>query len=235
MPFGKQKYNGSSKGVRVANTITINGGKLNVKTSAAGAEALEGKKGITFNGGEVSLYSKDDAINSSGKIVFNGGKISAVSTGNDAVDSNSQSKGAITINGGELDIVSLCGSPEEGLDCDWNPMVVTGGKVYSMGGAMSGSPSAPSEKTAKQPTVVINGIDYKEGQAVTIVDDKGKAVITFVPKYSQQASHSLITSPDFKVGKSYKVMVDGKAVHEFTFESTFTTVGESGGFGGFGG
>ena len=40
-------------------------------------------------------------------------------------------------------------------------MVITGGRAFSVGGAMAGSPSAPNTNTAKQPTLLINGIDIK--------------------------------------------------------------------------
>ena len=36
---------------------------MTVRTSTAGAEGIEGKKGIAFNGGLVDVMTPDDAIN----------------------------------------------------------------------------------------------------------------------------------------------------------------------------
>ena len=60
---GKHKYVASTKGIASKGKITINSGKVTVKTSTAGAEGIEGKEGVVVNGGIVDVLSPDDAIN----------------------------------------------------------------------------------------------------------------------------------------------------------------------------
>ena len=60
---GKHKYVASTKGIASKGKITINSGHVTVRTSTAGAEGIEGKEGIVFNGGKVLVESPDDAIN----------------------------------------------------------------------------------------------------------------------------------------------------------------------------
>jgi len=216
----KQKYNGSSKAVRVKGDIIINGGKLSITTAAPGAEGLESKQSITINGGEVIVDAYDDAINSGGKIIFAGGKVRAISHNNDAVDSNCQENGAITISGGDTEAVSFVGSPEEGFDCDFASIIVTGGRAVGIGGAMGPAPSAPSSETAKQPTLTIGGLQLSKGDTIEVLDSKGKAVLTTKVEANLRDAHMLLTCPDFKIGETYKIVSAGQTLREFTFNQS---------------
>ena len=235
---GKHKYVASTKGIASKGKITINSGNVTVRTSTAGAEGIEGKDGIVFNGGNIDVMTPDDAINANATIEFNGANVIARSTGNDAVDSNPKggffmpfggnnnqedTDPAIIIRGGTVYAWSQVGSPEEGLDCDFAPLVVEGGTIFSVGGGMGEMPSVPTNKTAKQPTVLLIGVNIVENEPVNIYDAGGKLVNTVTVPFSMKRSASLVSSPTFKLGSTYTVKTKGYE-KTFTFSENFTTV-----------
>ena len=215
---GKHKYVASTKGIASKGKITINSGNVTVRTSTAGAEGIEGKEGVVFNGGNVDVLSPDDAINAGACIEFNGANVIARSTGNDAVDSNPKggffmpfgnneqsTDTAIVVRGGTVYAWSQVGSPEEGLDCDFAPLVVEGGTIFSVGGGMGEMPSVPTNATAKQPTVLLVGLNVVENEPIVISDANGNVIDTVIVPFSMRRSASLVSSPSFKVGETYTV------------------------------
>ena len=235
---GKHKYVASTKGIASKGKIVINSGNVTVKTSTAGAEGIEGKEGVVLNGGRVDVESTDDAISANATIEFNGAHVTARSSGNDAVDSNppggffmgfggnnggKEQEPAIIIRGGSVYAWSQVGSPEEGLDCDFAPLVVEGGKVFSVGGGMGEMPSVPTNKDAKQPTALLIGLDIVKDEPVTVSDAEGKVVDTISVPFSLRRSASLVTSPAFKVGGTFTVRTKGYE-KTFTLSENFTTV-----------
>ena len=234
---GKHKYVASTKGIASKGTIYINSENVTVRTSTAGAEGIEGKKGIVFNGGNVDVLSPDDAINANATIVFNGSHVVARSTGNDAVDSNPEGgffmpfggnntqnpDSAIVINGGTVIALSQVGSPEEGLDCDFSPLYVEGGTIFTVGGGMGEMPSVPTNATAKQPTVLLIGINIVKDDPIYVLDDKGKVLEKLSVPFSLRRSASLVGSPAFKLGNTYTVKTTGYE-KTFTINENFTTI-----------
>ena len=237
---GKHKYIASTKGIASKGKITINSGVVTVRTSTPGAEGIEGKQGVEFNGGKVDVLATDDAVNANATIAFNGAEVTARSTGNDAVDANPKtgfftpfggnnntvSEGAdtaIVVRGGSIYAWSQVGSPEEGLDCDFSPIVIEGGKIFSVGGGMGEMPSVPTNATAKQPTVLLIGLNITKEEPVMICDAKGKCLDTITIPFSLRRSASLVTSPAFKQGNTYTVKTKGYE-KTFTLNEPFTTV-----------
>ena len=252
MPGGKQKYISTCKGIKAKGKLTILSGTVSVETNSNGAEGIEGKEGVTISGGKVSVNAVDDGINSGGKIIFAGGETTVVSTTNDAVDSNDgESKGgfpfmhegaeqepmgqnstahdeketepAIIIRGGTVYAWSRRGAPEEGLDCDFAPIEVSGGTVFSIGAGMGDMPSVPTNKTAKQPTVLAIGLNFTEGETVSIQDRKGKTLMAFPAPFDFQRSSSLISCPAFRVGETYTV-VCGQESKSMELTDKFTII-----------
>lgn len=235
---GKHKYIASTKGIASKGKITINSGNITVKTSTAGAEGIEGKEGIVFNGGNVDVFATDDAINANATIEFNGANVIARSTTNDAVDSNpeggffmpfggnnnnEETEPAIVIRGGKVYAWSQVGSPEEGLDCDFAPLVIEGGTIFSVGGGMGEMPSVPSNENAKQPTVLLIGINIVKDEPVSIYNADGKLIDTVTVPFSLKRSASLVGSPAFKLGNTYTVKTKNYE-KTFTLSEQFTTV-----------
>lgn len=231
---GKHKYVAATKGIASKGKVIINSGTVTVRTSTAGAEGIEGKEGVVFNGGTVDILSPDDAVNAGGCIEFNGAFVLARSTGNDAVDSNppggffppfgenAQSNDpAIVIRGGTVYAWSQVGSPEEGLDCDFAPIVVEGGKVFTVGGGMGEMPSVPTNDTAAQPTALLIGLDIVKDEPVIICDAAGKQLDTVTVPFDMRRSATLVSCPAFKLGGTYSVRTKGYA-KTFTFKENFT-------------
>ena len=237
--MGKHKYVASTKGIASKGKVTINSGVVTVRTSTPGAEGIEGKQGVVFNGGKVDVLAMDDAINANATIEFNGAHVTARSTTNDAVDSNPKNgffmpfggnnnsqvaaDTAIVVRGGTVCAWSQVGSPEEGLDCDFSPLVIEGGTIFSVGGGMGEMPSVPTNATAKQPTVLLIGIDITKDEPIKICDAKGKCIDTITIPFSLRRSASIVTSPAFKQGNSYTVKTKGYE-KTFTLNEPFTTV-----------
>ena len=218
---GRHSYEGTAKAVKVVGIATIHSGKVNLSTTSGGAEGLEGKQGVRIKGGSVSIKTQDDAINSGGRIEFLGGNILAWSVGNDAIDSNCRDEGAITIQGGNVTACSQCGPPDEAYDCDFSPMVLTGGTVFGMGGSMGGQPTTPMESADTQPTVVLAGLPLPEGKTLVCTDMKGHEVFQFVIPFSMRQSSSILSCPQFQIGQTYQVRLKetNTLLKEFTFDS----------------
>ena len=126
------RIDSSAKAVKSQGNMTIDAGVINIKTSKDGAEGLESKNTLTINGGKIEVEAYDDAINASKNITINGGEVYCYSTGNDGIDSN----GTLTITGGVI-ISSGTNNPECGFDCDNSTFKITGGTAIGVGGSTS--------------------------------------------------------------------------------------------------
>lgn len=235
---GKHKYVSSTKGIASKGKVIINSGNVTVRTTTDGAEGIEGKEGVIVNGGKVDVMTTDDAINANATIEFNGGVVIARSKGNDAVDSNPKggffmpfggnnnqedADPAIVITGGTVYAWSQVGSPEEGLDCDFAPLVIEGGTIFTVGGGMGEMPSVPTNYTSKQPSALLIGLNVVKDEPIYLYDNKNKLIETITVPFSMRRSASLVSSAAFQVGETYTVKTKDYE-KTFTLSENFTAV-----------
>jgi hypothetical protein len=160
-------YYSSPKGIRVGEKtengnsyiysggLTINGGKISVRTAGTNGEGIESKNTLDINGGEIFVDAYDDGINSGQDMTITNGYIYSRSNNNDGIDAN----GDIRINGG---LVYAIGSrtPEIAIDAnseEGKKVFLNGGILISIGGIEQG---ASLSQTCYQTTSVSSNTWY---------------------------------------------------------------------------
>ncbi len=143
--------------IRGTSVVQIDGGTINVDTCTEGIEGTY----IQINGGEITIYAKDDGINATAKsdkydvlIEVNGGiiNVSMGSGDTDAFDSN----GNITINNGTITIEAQSAFDSNGTAVlNGGNVTVNGEKIteitqQQMGGGHGGGPGGGGRGTPPQ-------------------------------------------------------------------------------------
>jgi len=187
--------------------VVINGGNITINTTEG--EGIESKSQLTINDGYINTYTADDGLNAKTAIYINGGTVYAMSTGNDAMDSN----GTFTITGG---IVIAVGSrqPEAGFDCDARTFKITGGLVLGLGGATS----SPTANVSTVYAVVTGGVSANE--LLHIEDETGNEILTF--KSPTSFSTMLFASTKLKANTKYYVYTGGSVTNGTTVHDVYT-------------
>lgn len=216
---------GSCKAVKCMGPIEVYGGEIRLSTTSDGAEGLESKSTITFNGGTLESDSYDDAINAASTITFNDGYVWAHASDNDAIDSNDSSTG-IVINGGVV-IASGSNSPEEGFDCDNAAFVVNGGIAIGTGGSQGGGGGSGGLPTsAKQPYVTLSSLTLSAGTYLSLKSNSGTVVCSYrIPRTTSQAT-VFMTAPQLKSNSSATVVYGSTSVSNPStslWEGAYTT------------
>lgn len=153
-------------------------------------EGIEGKNDLVFSGGNYSIYSYDDAINTttskessmyetfSSNIVIDVNRLVAVVSSlakeGDAIDSN----GRLTINGGEIYAISNPNSYDAGLDAledsDLGEIYINGGTILATGNMTS---NISDNSKQRYLDFKVDGIS--EGDLIAIKSDKSIPVYAF--------------------------------------------------------
>lgn len=188
--------------------ITINGGTINVKSSAG--EGIESKSVMTINDGNITVKSADDGLNAKTFIYINGGNHYIYSTSNDGIDSN----GKITVTGGTTVSVGA-GAPEEGFDCDRNTFKITGGVLIGIGGASS----SPTTTVSTQASVLLGS--GTANQLMHIQSVAGKETLTFL--IPRNYATMLFSSPKLKTSTSYEIFTGGSVTNETNLNGLYTS------------
>ena len=84
-------------------------------------------------------------------------------------------------------------------------------------------PPVPTNETAKQPTVLLIGLNVVKDEPIYIRDSSGKLLDTVTVPFSMSRSASIVGNPAFKIGSTYTVKTKGYE-RTFTLNEQFTTV-----------
>ena len=190
-------------------------------------EGMDTELHLTLNGGNITIYSDNDGINTN----EDGVSVTTINAGNltifaglgqegDGIDSN----GYLVINGGN---VLSCAKPisDAGLDSD-KGSYVNGGTVIAMGSTMDWAESESEQVTMN---LQFAG-QQKAGSKIVITKEDGTEIFSFAndSEYDRGFSGLVLSSAAFQQGETYYVYMDGQQM-----AYTGTDVGRGpGGFGG---
>ena len=226
-------------------------GVLNI---TADNEGLDSELHLTLNGGNVSIASQDDGINTNEDGVsvttINGGTLHIVAglgDEGDGIDSN----GFLVINGGT--VISMANPrSDSGLDSDMGSYI-NGGTVVALGSTMDWA-----ESDSDQVTMNLQFASSQDaGDAIVVCDESGNVVFAYDPSEDETASGktrsylgAVLSCPNFEVGQTYSLYVGGvvsgqetqgvydvETVTEYEggTQQAYTGTDVQGGPGGFGG
>lgn len=226
-------------------------GVLNI---TADNEGLDSELHLTINGGNVSIASQDDGINTNEDGVsvatINGGTLHIVAglgDEGDGIDSN----GFLVINGGT--VISMANPrSDSGLDSDMGSYI-NGGTVVALGSTMDWA-----ESDSDQVTMNLQFASSQDaGDAIVVCDEGGDVVFAYDPSEDETASGktrsylgAVLSCPNFEVGQTYSVYVGGVVSGQETqgvydvetvtgyeggTQQAYTGTDVQGGPGGFGG
>ena len=226
-------------------------GVLNI---TADNEGLDSELHLTINGGNVSIASQDDGINTNEDGVsvttINGGTLHIVAglgDEGDGIDSN----GFLVINGGT--VISMANPrSDSGLDSDMGSYI-NGGTVVALGSTMDWA-----ESDSDQVTMNLQFASSQDaGDAIVVCDESGNVVFAYDPSEDETASDktrsylgAVLSCPNFEVGQTYSVYVGGVVSGQETqgvydvetvtgyeggTQQAYTGTDVQGGPGGFGG
>ena len=226
-------------------------GVLNI---TADNEGLDSELHLTLNGGNVSIASQNDGINTNEDGVsvttINGGTLHIVAglgDEGDGIDSN----GFLVINGGT--VISMANPrSDSGLDSDMGSYI-NGGTVVALGSTMDWA-----ESDSGQVTMNLQFASSQDaGNAIVVCNESGEVVFAYDPSEDQTASGktrsylgAVLSCPNFEVGQTYSVYVGGVVSGQETqgvydvetvtgyeggTQQAYTDTNVQGGPGGFGG
>ena len=176
-------------------------------------EGMDTELHLTINGGKVNIRSGNDGINTNEDNVsvttINGGTVCIVAglgAEGDGVDSN----GYLVINGGMV-ISSAHPASDAGLDSD-KGSYINGGTVIALGSTMDWA-----ESESNQVTMNLQFASYQaENAAIEVKREDGTTLFTFDPaadpvlgEHARKYMGAIISSPNFKQSESYLVYVNG--------------------------
>ncbi len=188
----------STKGIKAANSITINAGTINIKayddaihatkdTTTALENGSYGLGSVTINGGTLTLYSNDDGLHADGAMVITSGDIS-ITNAYEGVEGNT-----ITVSGGSIYVKSS----DDGFNATQTSgaaITISGGEVYVYAGGDGVDSNSTTSKGA---------IAFKGGYVVIISTSGGNSAIDSEGGYSYTGGCVVAIMPTGMQSESY--------------------------------
>lgn len=186
-----------------------------------------------FGPGALTLNAANEGIGTEMHLTVNGGDVTVLSQ-NDGINTNEDNVSVTTINAGTLHIVAGLGAEGDGIDSN-GYLVINGGTVISAAKPISdsgldstdgsfihggtviafGAAMDWAESDSRQVTMNLQFQQQRSG-ALEITKEDGTAVFSFDPAsdpilrdYDRGFQGTVISSPAFSMGDSYWVYSDG--------------------------
>lgn len=170
------------------NTITMNGGTLDITASDDGLNAAGGTDGSSIDG---RAGQDPFAVDESAFIEINGGDLT-ISASGDGIDSN----GSLTIIGGSITI--SCPTMGDTAVLDYASAGIISGGTFIGTGAVQ---MAQSLSPAGQGVIAVSVGEQTTGSAITLTDKSGNVIISH--ETSQSFTVVILSSPDIVSGETY--------------------------------
>lgn len=185
-------------------------------------EGLDTELHLTINGGDITIRSDNDGINTNEDNVsvttINGGSLyilAGLGAEGDGIDSN----GYLVINGGSIAAFAHPAS-DSGLDSS-RGTYVNGGTVLALGAAMD-----RAAEGSRQATLNLQFAQYETGSLVVEKED-GTVVLSYDPAAdSRQYQGAILSCPELGQGETCYIFLDGVQLSHMGTQS-------GRGFGGF--
>lgn len=172
-------------------------------------EGLDTELHLTINGGDITIRSGNDGINTNEDGVsvttINGGNLlitAGLGDEGDGIDSN----GYLVINSGTV-IASANPAADAGMDSDLGSYI-HGGTVIALGSTMDWAESDSNQVTMN--------LQFSQPQTgvITLTDEGDSTLFTFDPaeifgEYARQYTGAILSSPTFTQGSTCRLYVDG--------------------------
>ncbi len=174
-------------------------------TLNADNEGLDTELHLTINGGDISIFSGNDGINTNEDGVsvttINGGRlyiVAGLGAEGDGIDSN----GYLVINGGDI-FAAAHPASDAGLDSDLGSFI-HGGTLVALGAAMDWA-----ESDSAQVTMNLQFAQYQTG-GISVTREDGTAVFSHEPdENARRYQGAILSCAEFRQGESYHVFADG--------------------------
>lgn len=196
----------SAKGVKCDSSMLVRGGLIDIRVlgKGEGTEGVEAKCDMIIAGKDATIYvyAYDDAMNVGRNMTVDDGRIYAYSVANDGVDCN----GTLCMNGG-LVVANGCGSPEQGVDVDFDSRFsVNGGTLLSVGGTMGPHPVLPRGENSSTPVIAWTSEGLERGKILAVANAGGEILYAYRLPRMLPGGAFLFCSPMLKRGGEYSLL-----------------------------